>query len=84
MKTANSKDHSNHNKKDAGPLHLYAFAGLGILSGLFVGACICMVMQQVLYLQPAETTIALAAAGWGGVIFYLTRLLYLAVSRCRD
>lgn len=56
---------------------LYTFLALGLLTGLIIGACSCMVMEQVLLLHPQETGILLACSGWCGIIFYSARLLYL-------
>lgn len=59
---------------------LHTFLALGLLAGLFIGACTCMVMEQVLLLHPQETVILLACSGWCGIVFYFARLLYLAIS----
>ena len=66
-----------------GSYHLYRFLLLGAVFGLFLGACICMVMEQVLGLQPSETVILLASAGWCGVLAFFARLLYLGVNHAK-
>ena len=60
---------------------LHTFLALGLLVGFLIGACTCMVMEQVLLLHPQETVILLACSGWCGIIFYFARLLYLAITR---
>ncbi len=56
---------------------LHTFLVLGLVTGLFIGAFVCMLMEQILLLQPQETIILLSCSGWCGIAFYFARLMYL-------